>query len=159
MSIARAPIFLFAFILLTMPVALRAAEWPVFLPPDIHFLLEHHDIDTTNCPQGKGKLQTQININIYSSRCLTYCPPTWNWTSNSDGACLDLATDFVFQRYDIETYRDHHGVAIYSSITAYYGNADSTHSAFTFVFITPKNHWHCIVMNDISHSLTCANDM
>jgi len=135
-----------------------ASAWPVFLPPDKALLLDQNAIDTSRCPPGEGRLIASFSINIHQSLCKTFCPDSWTWIAKSDETCHKLATDFTFQRYEIDHYHDQDGMTSYSIVTASFGKKEDAQSAFKFIFITPEEHWYCYEMNSDLHLVSCAND-
>ncbi len=137
-----------------------ATNWPIFIAPDMSFLLQHDHIETKNCPVGEGKLLANVMINIKQFLCKNFCPGIWNWISASDEKCHPLATDFLFNGYDIFNYYNKNGTSNFSVITASYGKINTRETNFKFVFTSlPGDFWQCYELNPQRHSLSCANDI
>jgi hypothetical protein len=138
----------------------HAASWPIFSAPNQAYLLNHHYIDTRQCPPGHGRLINNITVNIRRENlCYPNCPTDWSWISTSDNRCHALATEFSLQEYNIVRIKSENGTTSYSQITAYFGKKGTHQHAYTFVFNSAEgDHWECYVMNPESHLITCAKD-
>ena len=148
------------FIALPLPPCLVYANmWPVFGAPNKAFLLDHQQIEMSQCPPGQGRLKPQSMINIHQECCKTYCPDSWTWISISDNKCHRLTNNFGLQSYAIEHHTGEDGSTLYSSVTAYYGDKNSDGHTFKLVFTTPKEHWYCYENNPELHLIICANDI
>jgi hypothetical protein len=137
----------------------HAFSWPEFIPPDKQFFAVSGYLDTTSCPPGQARLISNSIINIHEHFCRTFCPKTWNWIIADDNNCHDLATDFEFQRHEINHYSGNEDETSYSKITAFYGNKMAASPAFKIEMTTEvDNHWYCMETRSDQHGIICAND-
>jgi len=146
-------------LLCAMTPLAHAFSWPEFIPPDKALLASSGFLDTSSCPPGQAQLKSNSMINIREHLCQTFCPNTWNWITASDNSCHDLATDFEFQRYQINYYSGKDGETLYSKITAFYGSTRTASPAFKIEMTTElDDHWYCIENGGNQHGIICAND-
>jgi len=139
----------------------HATHWPSFIAPDKQFLVQHNLLETQNCPLGKGKLASNILINISKELCKNFCPGVWNWISLSDERCHSLDTDFQFKGYEFFYYRSPSDQTInFSVIVAAYGSVDSPEPFHKFIFMSlPGDYWQCHEQNKNTALIICANDV
>lgn len=133
------------------------ANWPVFIIPDLNYLLSHNILTSDNCPAGMVRASS-IAYCAVGDLCRSYCPETWTWTISGESNCFELSS-FVLLNTAINYVNDNNGTTIYSNVTASYGDANTLQTELTLNFITPKENWFCIIQNPELHAITCANDI